>query len=133
MKVLIPGALLWLLHEGFGGDVPWRRLAGTAGRIALWTAPACAWWLVAVSVQGRYGADVLTYSESFEAVSSTAAAGEVLRGHGYWLAYLTLPVPSTSMERFYEHSPGLVAIGYDDSASHLAEIVKYPLEGVEQS
>ena len=31
------------------------------------------------------------------------------------------------------HEAGLVAIGYDDSASHLAEIVKYPLEGVEQS
>ena len=110
--MLVPGALLWLVHEGFDGGVAWRRLAGTAGRIALWTAPACAWWFVAVSVQGRYGADVLTYSESFEAVASTAAGGEVLRGHGYWLSYLTLPVPSTSMERVYEHSPALVAIGF---------------------
>ncbi len=45
------------------------------------------WWLVPLIVQSHYGADVLAYSETVGAVSSTSLASEALRGLGYWLFY----------------------------------------------
>ena len=49
-----------------------------------------------LSVQGRYGADVLAYSETLEAVSLTSTSIETLRGMGYWLFYVRDPVGFTT-------------------------------------
>lgn len=58
------------------------------------------WWIVAVVLQARHGADVLSYSETLESVSSTSNAVEVLRGFGYWLSYVGLDtVPLTTAAR----------------------------------
>ena len=54
------------------------------------------WWLAMLSVQGRYGADVLAYSETLEAVSLTSTSTETLRGMGYWLFYVRDPVGFTT-------------------------------------
>ena len=39
--------------------------------------------IVALAVQSKYGAEVLTYSETVQAVSTTSSAAEVVRGLGY--------------------------------------------------
>ena len=58
------------------------------------------WWIVAVILQARHGADVLAYSETLESVSSTSNSVEVLRGFGYWLSYVGLDtVPLTTASR----------------------------------
>ncbi len=49
-----------------------------------------------LSVQGRYGADVLAYSETLEAVSLTSTSTETLRGMGYWLFYVRDPIGFTT-------------------------------------
>jgi arabinofuranan 3-O-arabinosyltransferase len=38
-------------------------------------------------VQGRYGLDVLRFSESMQSVSASSSPTEVLRGLGYWFFY----------------------------------------------
>jgi arabinofuranan 3-O-arabinosyltransferase len=46
-----------------------------------------AWWAAGLSVQGKYGASVLSYSEALQSTSATSTATEALRGLGYWLFY----------------------------------------------
>src|SRR5262245_31933032 len=80
--------VLWLAHAAWiSHEIPVRRVLATAGRIAVLTVAASAWWIVALAVQARYGADVLAYSETVSAVSSTSLASEITRALGYWLFY----------------------------------------------
>ena len=75
--------VLWLAHAAWvSREVPVRRVLAAAGRIGLLTLAASAWWIVALVVQARYGADVLAYSETLESVSTTSLASEVVRGLG---------------------------------------------------
>jgi arabinofuranan 3-O-arabinosyltransferase len=66
-------------------------------RLVLWwalaVALACAWWVGALALQGRYGLRFLDYTESADVTTSTAAATEALRGTGQWLWYLALGDP----------------------------------------
>jgi arabinofuranan 3-O-arabinosyltransferase len=88
LAMIIPAPALWLLHTAWRGDASWRRVAATAGKVALASAAVSLWWIAMLVVQGRYGADVLAYSESLESVSFTSTSTEVLRGLGYWLFYI---------------------------------------------
>ena len=64
-------------------------------------------------VQSRYGADVLAYSETVQAVSSTSLASEVLRGLGYWLFYGgDVTGRWTGASTPYLQSPGLIGLGF---------------------
>ncbi len=66
-------------------------------RAGILGAAVSTWWIVAVVLQARHGADVLAYSETLEAVSSTSNAVEVMRGFGYWLTYVGLDsIPLTT-------------------------------------
>ena len=102
----------------------WRGRCGSAARCrcgrgwpppggsALLSAGTCAAWVVAIVVQARYGADVLAYSETLSAVSSTSLASEVARGLGYWLFYggdVTGPWNSASGP--YLTAPALIGLG----------------------
>ena len=51
---------------------PWSR-------VTLLAVPVSLWWMAMLIVQGRYGAEVLPYSESLADVSFTATAPEVWR------------------------------------------------------
>jgi arabinofuranan 3-O-arabinosyltransferase len=79
---------LWLTHAAWvSREVPVRRVLAAAGRIGLLTVAASAWWIVGLVVEARYGSDVLAYSETIQAVSSTSLPSEIVRGLGYWLFY----------------------------------------------
>ncbi|HWM18888.1 MAG TPA: alpha-(1-_3)-arabinofuranosyltransferase family protein [Ilumatobacteraceae bacterium] len=94
--MIVPAPVLWLVHAAWGGEITWRRAAATAGRIGGLCVAVSLWWLAMLSVQGRYGADVLAYSETLEAVSLTSTSTETLRGMGYWLFYVRDPVGFTT-------------------------------------
>ena len=80
--------VLWLAHAAWvSREVPVRRALAAAARIGGLTLAASAWWIVALAVQARYGADVLAYSETLSSVAATSLASEVVRGLGYWLFY----------------------------------------------
>jgi arabinofuranan 3-O-arabinosyltransferase len=86
--MIAPAPLLWLILAGTSGDVAWRRVAATTARLGGLSLAVSTWWIAMLSVQGRYGADVLGYSETLEDVALTATSTEVLRGLGYWLFYV---------------------------------------------
>jgi len=111
--MVAPGPVLWLLHAAWGRSITWRRAIVVAVKIGAISLLMSAWWIAMLAVQGRFGADVLGYSETLEAVSSVSSASEVLRGMGYWLFYLRDPVgfATTASER-YMASGQLVAISF---------------------
>ena len=111
--MIAPGPVLWLLHATVQREIDWRRALATAGRIGALALLTALWWMSMLSVQGRYGADVLGYSESLEAVSATARAPETIRGMGYWLAYVRDPFAATTTAALdYMSSPGLIVTSF---------------------
>jgi arabinofuranan 3-O-arabinosyltransferase len=106
--------VLWLLHASFvSREVAPRRALGAGARVGLLALGANLWWIVALAIQNRYGAAVLTYSETVEAVSTTSLGGEVLRSLGYWLFYGGDVVGRwNSASTPYLQNPGLIALGF---------------------
>ena len=94
--MVAPAPVLWLLVAAVGGTITWRRAASTALRIGGLSLGVSLWWIAAVVIQGRLGADVLAYTESLESVSYTSTSPEVWRGLGYWLTYVRDPYAATT-------------------------------------
>jgi arabinofuranan 3-O-arabinosyltransferase len=117
--------VLWLVHAAWTShEIPVRRALATAGRIGVLTVLASAWWIVALAVQARYGADVLAYSETVGAVSSTSLASEITRALGYWLFYGGDVVGRwNSAATVYLENPGLIALGFALAAFAVLAVV----------
>src|SRR5688572_13893338 len=98
LAMIVPAPLLWLLHAAWQRAVSWRQAVGVALRITVLTVPVCLWWLAMLVIQGRYGAEILPYSESLADVSLTATAPEIWRSFGYWLFYVRDPYAATTTE-----------------------------------
>jgi arabinofuranan 3-O-arabinosyltransferase len=96
IMMIIPGPLLWLIVAALERQVAWRRAVTAALRIGVLSAAVSLWWIAAVGIQGRLGADVLAYSESLKSVSFTSTSTEVWRGLGYWLTYIRDPYAATT-------------------------------------
>ena len=89
--MIAPAPVLWLLHAAWQRSITWRRAVAAALRIGGLSLAVSLWWIAMLVVQGRHGADVLSYSETLEAVSFTSVSTETLRGLGYWLFYIRDP------------------------------------------
>ncbi len=68
-------------------DVTLRRALATVLRIGLLTLGCSLWWIAGLAVQGKYGIEILRYTETVKTVAGTSLASEVLRGLGYWFFY----------------------------------------------
>lgn len=113
MLLVVPAPALWVLDAGLRREVSWRRLSGFLWRTGVACVGAVLWWVAGLVVQGRYGADVLGYTETLEAVSFTSSGGEVLRGLGYWLTYVTDRTgPLTSSAVRYQISIRAIALAF---------------------
>jgi len=79
---------LWLVWDvTVERRATWAQAATTLLKLAVLSALACAWWIAGLFVEAAYGVDVLRYTESVGAISSTSTPLEVLRGLGYWYFY----------------------------------------------
>jgi arabinofuranan 3-O-arabinosyltransferase len=82
------GPLLWLVHAVWAArEASVRRALGAAARIGALTVATSLWWVAGLWVQGRYGIDIVRYTETPEAVANASTAPEVLRQLGYWFFY----------------------------------------------
>lgn len=80
--------LLWLPFSVFvAREATGRQAWGTLLRVALLSVLVSLWWIIGLLVEGAFGVNVLRYTESVEATSSTSSAAEVVRGLGYWYFY----------------------------------------------
>lgn len=88
LAMIIPAPVLWLVHAAWQRSISWRRAIAVGARVGVLSLGVSSWWMAMLIVQGRHGADVLSYSESLESVSFTSTSTEVTRGLGYWLFYI---------------------------------------------
>ena len=113
LAMIVPAPVLWLVHAVWGRWCTWREALVVGARTALLSIGVSLWWIAALVVQGRYGADVLPYSESLADVSFTATSAEVWRGLGYWLFYIRDPYGATTTASLrYLESSAAIAIAF---------------------
>lgn len=113
LAMIVPAPVLWLAHEAWSRRITVRQAVAAALRIGSLAFAVSLWWIVMLSQQSRYGADVLAYSESLRAVSTTAVSTETLRGLGYWLFYVRDAYGfATTASIPYAESGRVILVGY---------------------
>ena len=113
LAMIVPAPVLWLVHAAWQRAVSWREAAGVALRIVVLTVPVSLWWVTMLLIQGRFGAEILPYSESLADVSLTSTAPEVWRSLGYWLFYVRDPYAATTTESLrYLTSTASILVSY---------------------
>jgi arabinofuranan 3-O-arabinosyltransferase len=113
LAMIVPAPVLWLVHAAWQRALTWRQAIGVALRVVAVTAPVCVWWVAMLVIQGRFGAEVLPYSESLADVSLTSTAPEVWRSLGYWLFYVRDAYAATTTESLrYLVSTWSITISY---------------------
>ena len=85
LAMIAPAPLVWILAEsrGRGRRSTARLVIGLGGLAVL----VNTWWIAGLVTQGRFGAAVLSFSETLPSTAATSSSTEVLRGLGYWLFY----------------------------------------------
>jgi hypothetical protein len=68
--------------------LPWRYVWSFTWRAGVLGALASAWWALPVLLQGRYGADFLSFTEQPGTIWATTSLSESLRGLGFWGLYV---------------------------------------------
>jgi arabinofuranan 3-O-arabinosyltransferase len=113
LALIAPAPVLWLLHAAWQRTITWRTALVTAAKLGGLSLAVSIWWIVMLSIQGRNGADVLSFSESLAAVSRTSVSTETLRGLGYWLFYVRDPWGFTTTASIpYMESGRVMLAGY---------------------
>jgi arabinofuranan 3-O-arabinosyltransferase len=88
LVLAVLGPTLWAPYAVWVlGEVSWRRVWSSVWRIALLTLLASSWWMSGLWVEGRYGLNILRFTESIQTVSATSYPYEIVRGLGYWFFY----------------------------------------------
>lgn len=79
---------LWLPYSVLvAKNATWRQAWSVTWKIGLLSSLVSLWWAAGLQVEAAYGVNVLKYTETVPATSSTSLASEVLRGLGYWYFY----------------------------------------------
>lgn len=79
---------LWLLYVVFvSREYTLGRAWAATWRIVVLTAGVSLWWAWSLLIEGRFGVNILGYTETVAAVAKTSTAFEILRGLGYWFFY----------------------------------------------
>src|ERR1700754_3298440 len=85
---VLVGPVLLALYLVWVGRASGRVVWGFAWRTGVACAFACAWWVVPLLVQSRFGVDFLGFTEQPGTIWSTTSLNESLRLMGYWVSYL---------------------------------------------
>jgi arabinofuranan 3-O-arabinosyltransferase len=79
--------LFYLLVAAWIGEISWRRVMAVIARIGALSLLVSVWWLAGLWAEGKYGINILRFTESFATVTTTSSSSEVFRGLGYWYFY----------------------------------------------
>ena len=79
--------VLWILYAIVIREVDWRRALGVTARIGVLTVFTSLWWIAGLWAQGKYGLNILKFTETLQVVSVSSTPLETLRGLGYWFFY----------------------------------------------
>ena len=79
--------IAWLVYAAYSKEVSKKAATSAALRIGALSGVVSVWWLAGLYVEGKYGINILKYTETIPTVSSTSSSSEVFRGLGYWYFY----------------------------------------------
>ena len=79
--------VLWIIYTVAVREVDWRRALGVTARIGVLTLVTSSWWIAGLWAQGKYGLNILKFTETLQVVSVSSTPLETLRGLGYWFFY----------------------------------------------
>ena len=112
LLMIAPAPVIWLIEAWSTRKISWKRALSLTGLLGLISAVMSAWWATGLSVQGKYGAPVLSYSEALQSTSATSTATEALRGLGYWLFYDRNKITAlTSASTPYQNNLLIIGVG----------------------
>lgn len=112
LLMIAPAPVIWLIDAWSSRKISFRRALSLTGLLGLISLIMSAWWAAGLSVQGKYGASVLSYSEALQSTSATSTATEALRGLGYWLFYDRNEITAlTSASTPYQNNLLVIAVG----------------------
>lgn len=90
LLLVLVGPLLWVLHAVFvERELTVRATIVPLLKIGSLTLLTSLWWIAGLMMQGRYGIDILRYTETYKTVANAATTPEIIRGFGYWFFYGT--------------------------------------------
>jgi arabinofuranan 3-O-arabinosyltransferase len=128
LAMIAPAPLVWIVMESRARS-SWRstlRLVVGLGAVAVLVN---AWWIVGLAIQGRFGAAVLSFSETLPSTAATSTSLEVLRGLGYWLFYdRNVAVELTSAAEPYMGVGVVLVAGLTLVAIGLVGLARLPVE-----
>ncbi|MFM7060323.1 MAG: alpha-(1-_3)-arabinofuranosyltransferase family protein [Actinomycetes bacterium] len=82
------GPALWLPFAVLGvREASWRDGWSFAWRTGVLTAVTSLWWFLALAIEGRFGVNILRFTETVSTVTATSTPSEIVRGLGYWFFY----------------------------------------------
>src|SRR3954449_3757369 len=81
------GPVLWIVYAVAIREVDWRRALGVTARIGVLALLTSLWWISGLWAQGKYGLNILKFTETLQVVSVSSTPLETLRGLGYWFFY----------------------------------------------
>jgi arabinofuranan 3-O-arabinosyltransferase len=112
LLMIAPAPVVWLIDAWSSRKISFKRAASLTGLLGLISLIMSAWWAAGLSVQGKFGAPVLSYSEALQSTSATSTATEALRSLGYWLFYDRNEVTAlTSASTPYQNNLLVIAVG----------------------
>ncbi|MDA8076318.1 MAG: alpha-(1-_3)-arabinofuranosyltransferase family protein, partial [Actinomycetota bacterium] len=78
---IVIGPVLWLLWAvAVEKEATWRDAGVVLAQMGALSVLVSAWWIVGLVIEAGFGVDILRYTESVRATSSTSTPLEVLRG-----------------------------------------------------
>jgi arabinofuranan 3-O-arabinosyltransferase len=112
LLMIAPAPVIWLVDAWSSRKISLKRALSITGLLAVISGVMSAWWAAGLTVQGKYGASVLSYSEALQSTSATSTATEALRGLGYWLFYDRNEITAlTSASTPYQNNLLVIIVG----------------------
>ena len=112
LLMIAPAPVIWLVDAWSSRKISLKRALSITGLLTLISGVMSAWWAAGLTVQGKYGASVLSYSEALQSTSATSTATEALRGLGYWLFYDRNEITAlTSASTPYQNNLLVIIVG----------------------
>jgi arabinofuranan 3-O-arabinosyltransferase len=112
LLMIAPAPVIWLIDAWSSRKISFRRALSLTGLLGLISLVMSAWWAAGLSVQGKFGAAVLSYSEALQSTVATSTSTETLRGLGYWLFYDRNEITAlTSASTPYQNNLLVITVG----------------------
>lgn len=114
LLLVLVGPAMWLPYAIWvRREVRLRQAIGACARIGVLTAITSVWWVAGLSIQGKFGIEILKYTEQYEVVAKASTAAEVFRGLGYWFFYGSDSLGSwIQAARGYAENPFLLFVSF---------------------